>query len=55
MDDIQMVIPCLMGVEGLVGDELRAMEARAVEAQNARVVFRGDEALLARANLWCRY
>ena len=31
------------------------MGAREVEAQNARVVFRGDEALLARANLWCRY
>ena len=28
MDRIKLVCPCLLGVEGLVADELRAMEAQ---------------------------
>ena len=55
MKEYQMSIPCLLGVEGFVGDELRAMEARDVQPQNGRVLFRGGDDLLARANLWCRY
>lgn len=35
----KMVIPCLLGIEGLVGDELRAMEAQNVEPQNGPCVF----------------
>ena len=35
MKEYQMSIPCLLGVEGFVGDELRAMEARDVQPQNA--------------------
>ena len=51
----KMVIPCLLGIEGLVGDELRAMEAQNVEPQNGRVFFTGDASMLARANLGSRY
>lgn len=51
----KLVIPCLLGAEGLVGDELRAMEAQNVEPQNGRVFFTGDAELLARANLNSRY
>ena len=47
----KMVIPCLLGVEGLVGDELRAMEVQNVEPQNGRVFFTGDAATLERTNL----
>ena len=36
MKEYQMSIPCLLGVEGFVGDELRAMEARDVQPQNGR-------------------
>ncbi len=43
--------PCLLGVEGLAAEELRAMGAADVRAENGRVLFAGDEALLARANL----
>lgn len=49
-----MVAPCLMGVEGLVADELKLMGAENVSAQNARVFFEGDETILARANIWTR-
>lgn len=47
--------PCLMGVEGLLAEELREMGAEQVRAENGRVLFEGDERTLARACLWCRY
>ena len=49
------VCPCLLGLEGLVAGELRAMEVPYVEAQNGRVLFRGGEEILARVNLGSRY
>lgn len=55
MEDLKLVCPCLLGIEGLVADELRRMDAKDVEAQNGRVVFGGGEELLARANLWSRF
>ena len=55
MDRIKLVCPCLLGVEGLVADELRAMEAQNVEPQNGRVLFEGDAAMLVRVNLGSRY
>lgn len=53
--EITMVCPCLLGLEGLVKDELIYMGAQDVRPQNGRVLFQGDLALLARANLNCRY
>ena len=47
-------VPCLFGLEGLAADELRRMDAQAVAAENGRVYFSGDEAMLARANLRLR-
>ncbi len=47
-------VPCLFGLEGLVADELRRMDAQEVAAENGRVYFSGDEAMLARANLCLR-
>ncbi len=44
-----------MGIEGLVAGELRRMEAENVAAENGRVFFEGDENMLVRANLCCRY
>ncbi|MBR4728274.1 MAG: class I SAM-dependent RNA methyltransferase [Clostridia bacterium] len=48
---INFVIPCLLGIEGLIAAELREMEAEAVTAENGRVLFSGDAHILARANL----
>ena len=49
------VIPCLLGLEGPIADELRAMEAENVRAENGRVFFEGGLALLARANICSRF
>ena len=48
---INFVIPCLLGVEGLIADELRSLEAENVAADNGRVFFSGEENLLARVNI----
>jgi putative N6-adenine-specific DNA methylase len=50
-----MTAPCLLGVEGLVADELKFMDAENVSAQNGRVYFEGDESILARANINSRF
>ena len=47
-------VPCLMGVEGLVADELRFGGFDGVEAENGRVLFKGDMAACARANIRLR-
>ena len=52
---INFVIPCLLGLEKLIADELRALGAEDVVSENGRVLFSGDEHMLARANICCRY
>ncbi len=49
--DMEFVVPCLFGLEGLVGDELRRMDLDGVQVENGRVRFRGDERAMAKANL----
>ncbi|MBE6827302.1 MAG: class I SAM-dependent RNA methyltransferase [Ruminococcaceae bacterium] len=53
--NIKMVAPCIFGLEGLVGDELREMGAQDVTAENGRVFFCGDANMLARANICSRF
>ncbi len=50
----QFSVPCLMGVEGLVADELRFHRFEGVSAENGRVLFTGDMAECARANVTLR-
>lgn len=52
---LQMVAPCLLGLEGLVADELKKIEAENVFAENGRVFFEGNENILARSNINSRY
>lgn len=47
--------PCLLGIEGLAAEELRNIGCENVRAENGRVLFEGSEAILARANINCRY
>ena len=54
MKDLQFMVPCLFGLEGLAGDELRRMNMENVRVEDRRVLFSGDETALARANLWLR-
>jgi putative N6-adenine-specific DNA methylase len=53
--NLLMTAPCLLGLEGLVSDELKQMQAENVFAENARVFFEGGENMLARANLNSRF
>ena len=55
MQKFQFAAPCLLGLEGLVADDLRRMDMENVEAQNGRVLFTGDVNALARANIRSRY
>ena len=52
---IRMVSTCLLGMEGPVASELKAFGAQNVAAQDGRVFFEGDTAMLARANLCSRF
>lgn len=53
--NINFVIPCLLGMESLIAGELKALEAENVVAENGRVLFSGDENLLARVNICSRF
>ena len=52
---MKYVVPCLLGLEGLIAGELRDMDAENVHAENGRVFFEGGLPLLARANIRCRF
>lgn len=55
MGNFKLVCPCLLGVEGLVAEELRRMDAQDVTPENGRVVFSGDYDMIARANIGSRF
>ena len=44
-------VPCLFGLEGLVGDELRRLNLENVRVEDRRAFFTGDFDAMARANL----
>lgn len=52
---MEFCVPCLLGLEGLIADELKQMNAENVRAENGRVLFSGDEYTLARANIRSRF
>ena len=55
MEKLRFSAPCLFGLEGVLGDELRRMDAENVEVFNGKVEFTGDLEMLARANICSRY
>lgn len=54
MSKFEFSVPCLFGLEGIAGDELRRLDIENVRVENGRVLFSGDEAALAKANLCLR-
>lgn len=54
MREMEFTVPCLFGLEGMCGDELRRQNFENVRVENGRVLFSGDETALAKANLWLR-
>ena len=51
---LTFAVPCLFGLEGLVGDELRRLGLQAVQVENGRVLCQGSMADLPRLNLSLR-
>ena len=54
MDKMEFSVPCLFGLEGLAGDELRRLDMENVRVENGRVLFSGDGMALAKANVCLR-
>ena len=52
---IDFVIPCLLGLESIIANEMKTLDAQDVRSENGRVLFSGDEHLLARVNICSRY
>ena len=54
MSEFTFCVPCLFGLEGLVGDELKRLDMENVRVENGRVLFDGGVDALAAANLRMR-
>jgi len=54
MEQLQFAVPCLFGLEGLAGDELRRLNLENVRVEDRRVLFTGDMAAMAKANVCLR-
>ena len=54
MSNFEFAVPCLFGLEGIAGDELRRLDIENVRVENGRVLFSGDERALAKANICLR-
>ena len=54
MSNFEFSVPCLFGLEGLAGDELRRLDIENVRVENGRVLFSGDETAMAKANVCLR-
>ena len=54
MNQFEFAVPCLFGLEGIAGDELRRLNLENVRVENGRVLFSGDETALAKANICLR-
>mgnify|MGYP000349719955 CR=1 FL=1 len=55
MPDHKLCVPCLFGLEGPLGNELRHMGLRSVMPENGRVRCTGTDADIARMNIRCRF
>ena len=54
MTNLEFSVPCLFGLEGLAGDELRRMNIENVRVENGRVLFSGGVDAMAKANICLR-
>ena len=51
---MNFVVPCLFGLEGIAGDELRRLGLENVRVEDRRVLFTGDAEALVKANICLR-
>ena len=52
--NFELCVPCLLGLEGPISDELKRLHADGIRSENGRVYFKGDASAVARANLALR-
>ena len=52
--EYQFCVPCLLGLEGPIADELKRLDIQNIRSENGRVYFTGGASELARANLCLR-
>jgi len=50
----EFAVPCLFGLEGIAGDELKRLDMENVRVENGRVLFSGDRTAMAKANVCLR-
>lgn len=55
MDKINLVAPCLFGVESVAADEFKRMGFENIVTENGRILLSGDYNMLARANICSRF
>jgi len=55
MNNINLVAPCLFGVESVAADEFRRMGFENIVTENGRVLLSGNANMLARANICSRF
>lgn len=51
MNNYNLCVPCLLGLEGPIADELKRMKMQSVRNENGRVYFEGGAQEIARANI----
>ena len=51
MNNFKLCVPCLLGLEGPIADELRRMKMQDVQNENGRVYFTGGAKEIAKANI----
>ena len=51
MNNLKFAVPCLFGLEGIAGDELKRLNMENVVVENGRVLFSGDAKSMAKANI----
>ncbi|MGI5977750.1 MAG: THUMP domain-containing class I SAM-dependent RNA methyltransferase [Candidatus Limivicinus sp.] len=49
--NLKLCVPCLLGLERPIADELKRLDMEDVHSENGRVYFAGDELSVARANI----
>jgi putative N6-adenine-specific DNA methylase len=54
MEQLKLMVPCLMGLEKIVSDELKRLGMQQVHAENGRVTCVGRLEDIPRLNLWLR-
>ena len=51
MDNFNLCVPCLLGLEGPIADELKRLRLDGIHNENGRVYFKGGAEAIAKANI----